>query len=150
MDTKGFRTYLAKPNEVQRKWYVVDATNKPLGRLASLIAKVLQGKHKPNYTPHIDVGDGVIVINAEKVYLSGKKRDQKTYVFYSGYPSGNKDVPFKVLIEKNPEKVFQLAVKRMLPKNKLRDKRLKRLKVYVGDNHPHENLKPEPLDKLYL
>ncbi|NPA34000.1 MAG: 50S ribosomal protein L13 [Chlorobi bacterium] len=150
MNTKGFKTYLAKPGEVQRKWYIVDATNKPLGRLATQIAKVLQGKHKPTYTPHIDVGDGVIIINAEKVYLSGKKREQKTYVFYSGYPSGNKDVPFKVLIEKNPEKVFQLAVKRMLPRNKLRDKRLKRLKVYAGPNHPHENLKPEPLDKLYL
>lgn len=112
-------TYMAKPQSVERNWYVIDATGKPLGRLASEVAKILTGKTKPIYTPHVDTGDYCIIINAEKVVLTGKKLNQKLYRHYSGYPGGLKETPYRVLMEKKPEFVIYEAVKGMLPKNKL-------------------------------
>lgn len=146
MEIRGFRTYQPKPHEIQRKWYVVDATGKPLGRLASRIALILQGKHKPIYAPHVDCGDGVIVINAEKVVLTGKKWKKKTYIFYSGYPSGNHEMTAEQLRERNIEKLFKLAVKRMLPRNRLRKRYLRRLRIFRGPEHTLQAQKPEPLE----
>ncbi len=138
------KSYMAK--DVDKKWYVVDASGKVLGRLASKIAVVLMGKHKPTYTPHVDTGDYVIVVNADKVVLTGKKLDQKKYYRHSGYPGGLKELTARQMFEKHPEKVVYLAVKRMLPKNKLGRKMLKKLKVYTGPDHPHQAQKPEPLE----
>ena len=138
------KSYMAK--EVEKKWYVVDASGKVLGRLANKIAVVLMGKHKPTYTPHVDTGDYVIVVNADKVVLTGKKLDQKKYYRHSGYPGGLKELTARQMFEKHPEKVVYLAVKRMLPKNKLGRKMLKKLKVYAGPEHPHQAQKPEPLE----
>ena len=132
--------------DVEKKWYVVDASGKVLGRLANRIAVVLMGKHKPIYTPHVDTGDYVIVVNADKVVLTGKKLDQKKYYRHSGYPGGLKEITARQMFEKHPEKVVYLAVKRMLPKNKLGRKMLKKLKVYAGPEHPHQAQKPEPLE----
>lgn len=138
------KSYMAK--DVEKKWYVVDASGKVLGRLANRIAVVLMGKHKPIYTPHVDTGDYVIVVNADKVVLTGKKLDQKKYYRHSGYPGGLKEITARQMFEKHPEKVVYLAVKRMLPKNKLGRKMLKKLKVYAGPEHPHQAQKPEPLE----
>ncbi len=132
--------------DVEKKWYVVDASGKVLGRLANRIAVVLMGKHKPIYTPYVDTGDYVIVVNADKVVLTGKKLDQKKYYRHSGYPGGLKEITARQMFEKHPEKVVYLAVKRMLPKNKLGRKMLKKLKVYAGPEHPHQAQKPEPLE----
>lgn len=140
------KSYLAKNEEVERKWYVVDAEGKSLGRLAAQIAKVLQGKHKPTYTPHVDTGDYVIVINAEKVVLTGKKLTQKKYYRHSGYPGGLKEQTAKEILEKYPERLIEKAVKGMLPKTKLGRHMYKKLKVYAGSNHPHEAQKPEKLE----
>ena len=140
------KTYLAKPEEVEKKWYVVDASGKTLGRLATKIATILMGKHKPIYTPHVDTGDYVIVVNAEKIKLTGKKWDQKKYYRHSGYPGGLKVVTARQLLQKHPEKLIFLAVKRMLPKNKLGRKMLRKLKVYAGPEHPHQAQKPETLE----
>lgn len=140
------KTYMAKPKEVQRKWYVVDAEGKPLGRLASEVAKILRGKHKPSFTPHVDMGDYVIVLNAEKIVLTGKKLDQKVYKHYSGYPGGLKEIKYRIFIQKKPEKVVELAVRRMLPKNKLGRAMIKKLKVYRGPEHKHQAQKPEELE----
>jgi len=140
------RSYLAKPTEVTRKWYVVDATGKVLGRLASQIAVILMGKHKPTYTPHVDTGDYVVVVNAEKVRLTGKKLDQEFHDWYTHYPGGRKVISMRRLLEKHPEWVIELAVRRMLPKNKLGRQMFKKLKVYAGPTHPHAAQKPEPLD----
>ncbi len=140
------KTYLAKPEEAGKKWYVVDASGKTLGRLATRIAMILMGKHKPIYTPHVDTGDYVIVVNAEKVKLTGKKWDQKEYYRHSGYPGGLKVVTARQLLQKHPEKLIFLAVKRMLPKNKLGRKMLRKLKVYAGPEHPHQAQKPETLE----
>lgn len=129
-----------------RKWYVVDATDKVLGRLASEIAKILRGKHKPNYAPHQDVGDFVIVVNAEKVKLTGKKLEQKIYFRHSGYPGGAKYIPVRRMLAKRPEYVIERAVRLMLPKNALGRKMFKKLKVYAGPDHPHQAQKPEPLE----
>ncbi len=137
---------MVKPEEVERKWYLVDASGKTLGRLASKIATVLMGKHKATYTPHVDTGDHVVVINADKVVLTGKKWDQKKYYRHSGYPGGLKVLTASQMREKHPERLIYLAVKRMLPKNKLGRKMLRKLKVYAGPEHPHEAQKPEPLD----
>jgi len=137
------KTFMAKKGEVERKWYVVDATNKVLGRLASEIAKKLRGKDKPIFTPHVDTGDFVIVVNAEKVRLTGKKWDKKIYYHHTGYMGGLKEVVAKELLRKKPEELIRHAVKGMLPKNRLRRKLLKKLKVYAGPNHPHEAQKPE-------
>ncbi|TZE82752.1 50S ribosomal protein L13 [Calorimonas adulescens] len=139
-------TYMAKPQSVERNWYVIDATGKPLGRLASEVAKILTGKTKPIYTPHVDTGDYCIIINAEKVVLTGKKLNQKLYRHYSGYPGGLKETPYRVLMEKKPEFVIYEAVKGMLPKNKLGRQMIKKLKVYKGSEHKHEAQKPQPLE----
>ncbi len=135
-----------RKEDVKRKWWLVDAEGEILGRLASEIAKILMGKHKPQYTPHSDCGDFVIVINAEKVETTGKKVDQKTYRWHSGYPSGLKERTLGWMLEHHPERVIYLAVKRMLPANRLRKRRLKRLKIYTGPAHPHAAQKPELLN----
>lgn len=143
------KTYMAKAHEVERKWYVVDATDKTLGRLASQIATILRGKHKAIYTPHVDTGDFVIVVNAEKVALTGKKLDQKLYRHHSLYPGGLKETPYRKLLETKPELAIEEAVRRMLPKGPLGRKMLKKLKVYSGPNHNHEAQKPEVLELKY-
>ncbi|NLM52703.1 MAG: 50S ribosomal protein L13 [Firmicutes bacterium] len=136
-------TYMPKAGEIERKWYIVDATDKPLGRLASEVARILRGKHKPIYTPHVDTGDHVIVINADKVVLTGKKTEQKFYYRHSGYPGGLKKVSYGTLLATKPERVIMLAVKGMLPHNRLGRKMLKKLRVYAGSEHPHEAQQPE-------
>jgi len=139
------KTFMAKKEEIKREWYVVDAKGKVLGRLASEIAKILRGKHKPIYTPHVDTGDFVIVVNAKDVVLTGKKEQQKIYFFHSGYPGGHKLIPAKELRAKSPEKMIYLAVKGMLPKGPLGRKMLKKLKVYAGPEHPHHAQQPKEL-----
>ncbi|NMA34858.1 MAG: 50S ribosomal protein L13 [Clostridiaceae bacterium] len=140
------KTYMAKAEEVTRKWYVVDAAGKPLGRLASVVASILRGKNKPIYTPHVDTGDHVIVINAEKVVLTGKKLDQKVYRRHSGWPGGLKETLYRHLLQKSPEKAIELAVKRMLPHNSLGRAMFKKLRVYRGPEHEHQAQKPEVLE----
>jgi large subunit ribosomal protein L13 len=139
-------TYMAKNEEVERSWFVVDAENKTLGRLASKIAQYIRGKHKPTFTPHVDMGDYVIVVNAEKINLSGNKLDQKKYYKHSNYPGGIKEVTYRELLAKNPEFIIEKAVKGMLPSNKLGRKMIKKLKVYSGENHPHQAQKPEKIE----
>ncbi|MDZ7290655.1 MAG: 50S ribosomal protein L13 [candidate division KSB1 bacterium] len=139
------RTYIPKPDEVERKWYVVDASGLVLGRLASQIATVLRGKHKPHFTPHMDVGDFVVVINAEKVILTGKKADIKIYSHYTGYPGGLRQEVFSDLQRRRPERIVEYAVWGMLPHTRLGKKQFKKLKVYRGQQHPHAAQKPEPL-----
>ena len=134
---------MAKANEVERKWYVIDAEGKVLGRLASEIASVLRGKRKPIFTPHVDCGDFVIVINADKVVLTGDKLNQKIHAYHTGYPGGRKEIVYAEMMEKRPEKVIELAVKGMLPKNRLGRKIIKKLKVYTGSEHPHAAQAPE-------
>ena len=138
------KCYQAKRGEVTRKWYWVDAEDKVLGRLATKLATVLMGKHKPTYTPHVDTGDFVVVTNADKIRLTGRKADTKQYARYTYHPGGYKVVPFKRMFEKHPERVLTLAVRRMLPKNKLARHMLKKLKVYRGDAHPHSAQQPQP------
>lgn len=139
-------TYIAKTADIERKWYVVDATDKTLGRLASEIAKVLTGKNKPIYTPHIDTGDYVIVINADKVKVTGKKLDQKLYIHHTGYMGGLKQKTLRVMMDTKPEAVVMHAVKGMLPKNSLGRQMLKKLRVYAGPEHEHAAQKPEVLE----
>ncbi|MFV2006488.1 MAG: 50S ribosomal protein L13 [Longimicrobiales bacterium] len=140
------KTYTPKENEIERAWWIVDAEGHRLGRLATRLAHVLRGKHKPSFTPHLDVGDHIVVINAEKVVLSGKKADQKTYFRHSGYMGGEKHIPFKRMLERHPERVIELAVRGMLPKNTLGRHMRRKLKVYAGSEHPHQGQKPEPLE----
>jgi large subunit ribosomal protein L13 len=140
------KTFVAKPLEIQRKWYVVDADGKTLGRLATEIASILRGKKKPIYTPHVDTGDYVIVINAEKIVLTGKKLDKKMYRHHTGYPGGLKEITARELLKKKPEMLIKLAVKGMLPKNSLGRDMFKKLKVYSGSEHNHQAQKPEVLD----
>lgn len=137
------KTYMAKPTDVDRKWYVIDASNQTLGRLATEVATILRGKHKPTFTPHVDTGDFVIVINAEKVRLTGNKLSQKKYQHHSGYPGGLKEMDYRTLLQRRPEKAIELAVKGMLPHNRLGDQMYKKLKVYRGSEHPHQAQKPE-------
>lgn len=137
------KTYMAKPLEVERKWYVIDASGQTLGRLASEVAAILRGKHKPTYTPHVDTGDFVIVINADKIVLTGNKLDQKMYRRHSGYPGGLKEMTYRNLLNKRPEKAIEIAVKGMLPHNRLGRKMFTKLKVYRGSEHPHQAQKPE-------
>ncbi|MEJ5257354.1 MAG: 50S ribosomal protein L13 [Fervidobacterium sp.] len=134
--------------KVERKWYLVDAADKPLGRLATRIALLLQGKNEPTWAPHLDNGNYVVVINADKVKLTGKKVNQKVYYHHSGYPGGLKAQTARQLLEKHPERVIELAVKRMLPKTVVGTHQFKRLKVYAGENHPHEAQKPEKVELL--
>lgn len=140
------RTYSFSTGEVERKWWLIDAKGKTLGRLASQIAKILRGKHKPEFTPHSDVGDFVVVINAAEVKLTGKKLLQKKYYKYSGYPGGLKEFTAKQMLERHPEYLLFHAVKGMMPKNRLARKQLKKLKIYPGPEHPHQAQKPEPLE----
>ncbi len=140
------KTFMAKAQEVKRKWYIVDAEGKPLGRLASEVAKILRGKHKPDFTPHVDTGDHVIVLNAEKVLLTGKKLDQKIYRHYSGFPGGMKEITYRHFLATRPEKAVELAIKRMLPKNSLGRAMYRKLKVYSGTEHDHQAQKPEKLE----
>lgn len=137
------KSYIAKPQEVERKWYIIDAEGKTLGRVATEVATILRGKHKPTYTPHVDTGDFVIVINAEKVELTGKKLDQKFHTYHTGHIGGLKQVSYRRMLAEKPEKVMELAVKGMLPKNSLGRSMYKKLKVYSGPNHNHEAQKPE-------
>lgn len=139
------KTYQAKPGEVERKWYIVDAKGKTLGRLASRVAAVLRGKHKPQFTPHVDTGDFVIVVNADKVRLSGKKLDQKIYYRHSQYPGGLRAFTARHMLESRPEKVIERAVWGMLPRHSLGRRQMRKLKVYAGPEHPHAAQKPEPL-----
>jgi large subunit ribosomal protein L13 len=140
------KTYTPRVTDIQRRWWVVDAEGKVLGRLASEIAKILRGKHKPIYTPHLDTGDYVVVVNAEKVRLTGNKAEQKTYVRHTGYMGHEKHIPFRRMLERHPERVIKLAVKGMLPKTNLGRLMLKKLKVYAGPVHKHEAQRPERLE----
>ncbi|HID97056.1 MAG TPA: 50S ribosomal protein L13 [Thermodesulfobacteriaceae bacterium] len=133
-------------NEIDRKWYIVDASDMVLGRMATQIASRLRGKHRPDFTPHLDTGDFIIVVNAAKVKLTGRKMDDKIYYSHSGYLGGMKSMNAREMLEKNPEKVIRLAVKRMLPKNRLARRQLKKLKIYAGPDHPHQAQMPEQLE----
>lgn len=139
-------TYTATPQTVERQWYVIDATDKVLGRLASEIAQRLRGKHKPEYTPHVDTGDYIVVVNAEKVAVTGRKRSDKMYYRHSGYPGGIKSTPFDKLIAEHPERVLELAVKGMLPRGPLGRDMYRKLKVYAGPEHRHQAQQPKPLE----
>ena len=140
------KTFIAKKEDVQRDWHVIDATDKVLGRMASRIAMILQGKTKPTYTPHVDTGDFVVVTNAEKIKLTGNKMNEKVYYSHSGYPGGFKEIPIKKWMDKHPDRIVNLAVKRMLPKTKLGSAMLKKLKVYAGPDHSHEAQQPKTLE----
>jgi large subunit ribosomal protein L13 len=140
------KTFSAKQDQIEREWYVVDAQGKTLGRLASSIATILRGKHKPIYTPHLDCGDFVIVINADKVRVTGRKMDQKFYYRHSGYPGGLSRIRLRDQLNKHPERVLQAAVKGMLPKNKLGRRMFKKLKVYAGGSHPHQAQRPKTIE----
>jgi large subunit ribosomal protein L13 len=140
------KTYLPKLSEINRSWFVVDAQDKVLGRLASRVAMILRGKHKAIFTPHMDTGDGVIVINASKIRVTGKKLQDKLYSRYSGYPGGLRQVPLERMLAKKPATVVTLAVRRMLPKGALAEGMMKKLKVYADDKHPHANLKPKTIE----
>jgi large subunit ribosomal protein L13 len=138
-------TYVAKPGEIEQKWHVVDATDQIVGRLASRIAVILMGKHRPTYTPHVDTGDFVVVVNAEKVKFTGNKWARKEYRWYTGYP-GQRAVTAETRRERQPELIIHEAVRRMLPKNKLANKMITKLKIYAGSEHPHQAQQPSPLE----
>lgn len=139
------KTYTPRKGDIQRKWWVVDAAGQPLGRLATEVARILRGKHKPQYTPFLDTGDHVVVINASGVMLTGNKADSKTYFRHSGYMGGERHIPFRTMQERHPERVIELAIKGMLPKNALGRTMRKKLRVYAGDEHPHVGQDPQPL-----
>lgn len=140
------KTFSAKPAQVKRDWYVIDANGKTLGRMATEIARRLRGKHKPEFTPHVDTGDYIVVVNAEKVHVTGKKTTDKMYYHHTGYPGGIKSVSFEKLLEKAPERIIQIAVKGMLPKNSLGREMFKKLKVYAGPEHAHAAQQPKLLE----
>ena len=140
------KTYTPNVTEIERRWWIVDATDKPLGRLATEVARILRGKHKPIFTPHLDTGDHVVVINASRIKLTGKKADQKEYFRHSGYMGGERFIPFRRMLATHPERVIELAVKGMMPKNALGKNMVKKLKVYAGTEHPHQSQKPETLE----
>src|ERR671929_752845 len=140
------KTWNAKPGEIERRWYVVDAEGKTLGRLATRVADTLRGKQKPQYTPHVDTGDFVVVVNAEKIQVTGNKLDQKMYYRHSGYPGGLKQRSLREQLERRPTEVLRTAVKGMLPRNRLSRAQITKLKIYAGPDHPHEAQAPEPLD----
>lgn len=146
MDALSYKTVSANKATVQKEWVLVDAEGQALGRLSSVVAKLIRGKHKPNFTPHVDCGDNVIVINAEKINLSGKKWDAKEYIRYTGYPGGQRSLTAKELFEKDPKRLVEKAVKGMLPKNKLGSALFRNLKVYVGSEHDHEAQKPKTIN----
>lgn len=140
------KTFTAKPHQIERKWFVVDAQGQTLGRLATQVATVLRGKHKPIYTPHVDCGDYVIVVNADKIHVTGQKLDDKIYYRHSNYPGGLKQVTLRRQLQTHPERVIETAVRGMLPKNRLGRKMFKKLKVYAGPDHPHQAQQPESFD----
>src|SRR5437016_7779774 len=140
------KTWTAKPGEIQRNWYVVDAAGKTLGRLATQIADTLRGKTKPQYTPHVDTGDFVVVVNAEKIAVTGNKLDQKRYYRHSGYPGGIRSRTLREQLDRRPTEVLRTAVKGMLPKNKLARRQITKLKIYAGPEHPHAAQSPKPLE----
>ena len=140
------KTYVTKPGSVEQKWYIVDAEGKTLGRLSSQIAAILRGKHKPQYSPSVDVGDYVIVVNAEKVHVTGRKMQQKKYYRHSGYPGGLTEITLADQLERHPTRVIKAAVRGMLPRSRLGRKMFKKLKVYAGPEHPHEAQQPKPLE----
>ena len=140
------KTYTPKEHEIDRRWWLVDAEGRTLGRIATEIARILRGKHKPSFTPHLDTGDYVIVVNADKVSLTGRKSDQKTYFTHSGYMGHEKHIPFKTMIERHPDRVIDLAVKGMLPKNTLGRKMREKLKIYAGAEHPHQGQTPQRME----
>ena len=146
MNTLSYKTISAKKESVVKNWWVVDADSKVLGRVASEVAKIIRGKHKPSFTPHIDCGDNVIVINAEKIRMTGDKMNSKEYISHSGYPGGQKRLSPKQMLAKKPERIFEYAVRGMLPKNRLGRQLFKNLHVYVGDQHPHEAQNPKVLE----
>ncbi|MCA9961315.1 MAG: 50S ribosomal protein L13 [Chloroflexota bacterium] len=140
------KTYVTKPAEVERRWYVVDAEGKTLGRLSSQVAAILRGKHKPIYSPSVDCGDFVIVVNADKIAVTGRRMEQKMYYRHSGYPGGLREFTLREQLERHPTRPIELAVKGMLPKNRLGRKMIKKLKIYAGPNHPHQAQQPEVLE----
>ena len=140
------KTYSIKADEIHKDWFVADAENKALGRLASKVAQTLKGKHKPTYTPHMDMGDFVVVVNAEKIRVSGKKEMQKTYFSHSGYPGGTKEVDLYTMRRRHPERVIQNAVKGMLPHNRLGRQMMRNLKIYSGPDHPHSSQQPKVME----
>ena len=140
------RTISAREQDIQRDWYVVDAQGQTLGRLATRVATILRGKHKPIFTPHVDCGDYVVIINAEKIHTTGQKMTQKKYYRHSGYPGGLREIALKDQLQKFPNRVLESAVRGMLPKNRLGRKMFHKLKVYAGSNHPHEAQQPKPLE----
>ena len=140
------KSFMAKQNQVEQKWLLVDAENLVLGRLAAAVAPILMGKNKPTYTPHVDTGDYVVVVNADKIRLTGKKAEQKFYDYYTLYPGGRKTIAYKEMVEKKPEMLIQLAIRRMLPKNKIGRDMLSKLKVYSGTEHGHVAQKPEKIE----
>lgn len=146
MDTLSYKTQSAKNEEVERKWHVIDAEGQVVGRMCSKIASVLRGKHKPSYTPHVDTGDFVIVINAEKVRFTGNKLDDKVYQRYSGYPGGQRERTAREMLSKKPTDIVEKSVRGMLPKNRLGRKMIKKLFVYEGAEHPHEAQQPQKLE----
>jgi large subunit ribosomal protein L13 len=139
------RTYTTKPEDIKREWFVIDATGMTLGRLATQIAAVLKGKHKPIYSPHMDTGDFVVVVNAHKVRVTGRKLDQKIYYRHSGYPGGLKEISLRDQLDRHPDRVIRFAVRGMLPKNRLGRQMIKKLKVYATPGHPHEAQQPRPM-----
>jgi large subunit ribosomal protein L13 len=139
------KTYVTKREDVEREWYVVDASGQTLGRLATRVARVLRGKHKPVYSPSVDTGDYVIVVNAERIHVTGRKLDQKIYYRHTGYPGGLKEITLRNLLQKHPTRVIEHAVRGMLPKNRLGRRMFKKLKVYAGPDHPHAAQQPKPL-----
>jgi|TARA_Y100000310_G_scaffold54487_1_gene49929 large subunit ribosomal protein L13 len=143
---KRMKTYSIKADEIHKDWFVADAENKALGRLASKVAQILKGKHKPTYTPHMDMGDFVVVVNAEKIRVSGNKEMQKTYFSHSGYPGGTKEVDLYTMRRRHPERVIQNAVKGMLPHNRLGRQMMRNLKIYSGPEHPHSSQQPKVME----
>jgi len=144
--TPSTKTYVATPRDREREWLLIDANGKTLGRLATLLADLLRGKRKPQYTPHIDTGDFVVVVNAEKINVTGNKRRQKLYYRHSGYPGGLRSRTFEELQARRPEEIIRLAVKGMMPRNRLARKQLTKLKIYAGPEHPHAAQQPQPLE----
>ena len=140
------KSYMARPREVERRWYLVDAEGQTLGRLATEIARILRGKNKPQYTPHVDTGDFVVVVNAEKVVVTGRKAEQKVYYRHTGYPGGLKEMSYEVMLERKPTEILRKAVRGMMPKTRLGRQQLRKLKIYAGPEHPHEAQNPQPYE----
>lgn len=140
------KSYMARPQEVERKWHVVDAEGEALGRLASEIARILRGKNKPQYTPHVDTGDFVVVVNADRISVTGKKAEQKLYRRHTGYPGGLREASYEQVMERKPTEILRKAVYGMMPKTRLGRQQFKKLKIYAGPDHPHEAQRPEPYE----